>query len=189
MSSKQTQFSNTITKDTTEKQRLFLVEGKYCANLKQDREIYQHNELDDYYVVNKYNRVKASNDKNWGVEAPKRQPISSFNKSCYTRIWGGRDDENRSTSIKIHTASIESSTRSKYSFQMMLGGSDDYYEPPIKYEPFSPESYEITDPKKNLLYPLRNIGIMNLWELLENGENICAKDNNWKSECNCKAIT
>ena len=95
----QNQFQDSTPKISTKKERMFQVNGKYVVNIKQDKYVYQHNEVEDCYVVYKQNRVQAHNAKNWGAWNTQRQPIEAFNKSCYTCIW---DNSNPANTFYTH---------------------------------------------------------------------------------------
>lgn len=153
----QSQCQDTTPKVSTTKERMFQVNGEYSPNLQQDKYVYQHNEMEDCYVVYKRNRVQARNPKNWGPYATQRQPIESFNKSCYTCIY------DNSTLVDLTTPP-----------------SSSYHTGEPQEQPI-PEDTDIS----SLLSPLSTVGISDLLQLFERSDRICQKHLKWFAECGC----
>ena len=154
----QKQYQDSTPKISTKKERMFQVNGKYIANTEQDKYVYQHNEVEDCYVVYKRNRVQAHNPKNWGASFTQRQPIEAFNKSCYTCIWDNSH---------------------------LIGPINPQFYPPYHteetHDQYTSENTDIS----SLLSPLSNVGVSDLLQLFEHCDKICLKHLILSAECSC----
>ena len=186
MYSQENQINDVTYKLSDKKSRYFHVQGKYTPNTIQDKAVFKHIKEEDNFVVNKLNRVLASNERNWGDEYNVRRAITWFDKFSYNRIF----ENMRNIQIQQNTAAIHFPDQAQNSPVSPISDNGDitFTTFPETSVAFEETHFESEQNPPQLLKPLFHLKIYSLSSALESTEKICPEHLDVLKKCKCDQL-